>query len=156
MLWAGLIALMIAHSPGAATITVPAKLGRSVHVALPVQRAALVATEELIRALNLWDQVVSVSRWAQEGCDIVKAWVERYRHLKKPAVGQGTDVNLIAVLGVRPQLVITWGVYPSSVRFLENEGFPPSPSSLKALANSMRPFASMESSLARNSALRKS
>ncbi len=123
------------------SVTVTDKLGRTVHVPLPVERAALVATEEIIPALDLWDRVVGVSKWAQEGCDVVKAWVTRSPHLRKPAVGQGMDVNVEAVLSVRPQLVVTWAVFPSSVRFLEERGIPTiaiQPDSIEELRDTIR------------------
>lgn len=103
-------------------ISITDKLGRAVKVKVPVERAAIVATEEIIPALDVWDRVVGVSKWAQEGCDLVKAFVTEYPHLRKPVVGQGMDVNVEAVMKVRPEIVVTWSVYPSSVKFLEERG----------------------------------
>jgi len=106
----------------ASTLTVTDKLGRTVTVDVPVKRAVIVITHELIPAMNLWNQVAGVSRWAEENCDLYKAIVRENPSLKKPTVGAGTNVNVEAVLKLNPGLVITWTYNPDTIRFLEQKG----------------------------------
>jgi iron complex transport system substrate-binding protein len=106
----------------AGTLRVTDKLGRTVMVDVPVKRAVIVIAYELIPALNLWNQVVGVSRWAEKNCDIYKAIVRENPSLRKPTVGAGTDLNIEAVLRLNPDLVITWTYNPNTIWFLEKKG----------------------------------
>lgn len=104
------------------SLTLVDKLGRSVTVSVPVKKAVVVITYELIPALGIWDQVVGVSRWAEVECDIYKDIIEKSPHLKRPHVGIGTDINVEAVMALKPDLVITWTYNPAPIRFLEEKG----------------------------------
>ena len=106
----------------ASTFTLTDKLGRTVTVNVPVKRAVIVISYELIPAMNLWNQVIGVSRWAEEHCDLYKAIVRENPSLRKPNVGAGSDVNVEAVLKLNPGLVITWTYNPGTIRFLEQKG----------------------------------
>uniref|UniRef100_A0A7C4JST0 ABC transporter substrate-binding protein n=1 Tax=Thermodesulfobacterium geofontis TaxID=1295609 RepID=A0A7C4JST0_9BACT len=106
----------------ASTFRVTDKLGRNVVVNVPVKRAVIGITYELIPALNLWNQVTGVSRWAEENCDLYKAIVSENPLFKKPTVGAGTDLNVEAVLRLKPDIVITWTYSPNTIRFLEQKG----------------------------------
>lgn len=107
---------------GTSSLTLVDKLGRTVTVSVPLKRAVIIITYELIPALGIWDQVVGVSRWAETECDVYKAIIEKSPHLKKPHVGIGTDINIEAVMALRPDLVITWTYNPAPIRFLEEKG----------------------------------
>lgn len=106
----------------ASTITITDKLGRKVSINVPVKRAVVVISYELIPALNLWSQVSGVSRWAEENCGPYKAIFNETPSLKRPTVGAGSDLNVEAVLKLNPDLVITWTYNPDTIKFLEEKG----------------------------------
>ncbi|MFN3406684.1 MAG: ABC transporter substrate-binding protein [Caldimicrobium sp.] len=123
------------------TLSFTDKLGRKVSVNVPVKKAVIVITGELIPALNLWDQVVGVSRFTQEECDVYKALIKEKPYLKRTQVGSGSDLNVEAVLKLEPDLIITWTYYPNTIRFLENRGltvFAVHPESLEELYEVIR------------------
>ncbi|GAB6182402.1 hypothetical protein [Thermodesulfovibrio hydrogeniphilus] len=70
-----IILLLMVGAGFASTITVKDKLERQVTVQAPVKRAVVVITYELIPALNIWNQVIGVSRWAEDYCGLYKAIV---------------------------------------------------------------------------------
>lgn len=107
---------------GASSLVITDKLGRTITVDVPVKRAVVVITYELVPALGIWDQVVGVSRWAEEECDIYRTIVHKSPHLKRPHVGIGTDINAEAVMALNPDLVITWSYNEKAIRFLEEKG----------------------------------
>jgi iron complex transport system substrate-binding protein len=106
----------------AETLRVTDKLGRKVMVDVPVKRAVIVITYELIPALNLWNQVVGVSRRAEEVCGLYRAILNENPNFRKPTVGAGSDLNIEAVLRLNPDLVITWTYSPNTIWFLEEKG----------------------------------
>ncbi len=106
----------------AETLKVTDKLGRTVMVDVPVKRAVIVITYELIPALNLWSQVVGVSRWAEEVCGLYRAILNENPNFRKPTVSAGSDLNIEAVLRLNPDLVITWTYNPNTIWFLEKKG----------------------------------
>jgi len=106
----------------ASTFTLTDKSGRAVTVNVPVKRAVIVISYELIPAMNLWNQVAGVSRWAEEHNDLYKAIVRENPSLRKPNVGAGSDLNVEAVLKLNPDLVVTWTYNPDTIRFLEQKG----------------------------------
>ncbi len=99
-------------------------LGRTVTVSVPVSKAIIVITYELIPALDLWERIGGVSRWAEEECDLYRAMVGDNPHLRKPHVGVGTDVNVETVIALKPDVVVTWGYSAHSIQFLEAKGIP--------------------------------
>jgi len=117
-----IVCFTVSFLSGASSITVTDKLGRTVTVNVPVRRAVVVITYELIPALGIWDQVAGVSRWAEEECDLYRTLVRTKPELKKPHVGVGTDVNIESVLALNPDLVITWAYNPKAVKFMEENG----------------------------------
>ncbi|MFZ8831572.1 MAG: ABC transporter substrate-binding protein [Thermodesulfobacteriaceae bacterium] len=106
----------------AETIRVTDKLGRTVTIDVPVKRAVIVTTYELIPALNLWNQVVGVSRWAEEVCGLYRAILNENPNFRRQTVGGGSDLNVEAVLKLNPDLVITWTYNPNTIWFLEKKG----------------------------------
>lgn len=95
-------------------------LGRKVTVSVPVKRAAIFQTHELIPALGLWDQVVGIGRYAYT-CDVIRATKPDVEKTVASA-GSGVDVNIEALLKINPDIVITWTYKPESVRFMEAKG----------------------------------
>jgi len=106
----------------ASTHTFTDKLGRAITVNVPVKRAFIVISYELIPAMNLWNQVAGVSRLAEDNNDLYKAIIRENPSLRKPTVGAGSDVNVEAVLKLNPDIVITWTYNPDTIRFLEQKG----------------------------------
>lgn len=95
-------------------------LGRTITVNVPVKRAIIFSTYEMIPALGLWDQVIGVGRHAYRNDLMLAARPNIEREYL--SAGSGMDVNIEAVLKARPDLVITWAIKPESVRFLEQRG----------------------------------
>lgn len=113
----------IATTGMASPLTVTDALGRTVTVSVPVKRAVIVITYELIPALDLWHQVAGVSRWATLHNDLYRAAVVDHPECNIPVVGtSGADVNLESILSLKPDVVITWTYNPDVVAFLEKKG----------------------------------
>lgn len=112
--------LMVAATLEAAAITYTDKMGRVVHVPIPVKRAVFFISYELIPALGIWDRVVGIGRWAYDN-DLMKATrpdIEKFI----PSAGSGSDVNIEALLKLKPDIVLTWTFKPETVRFMEEKG----------------------------------
>lgn len=104
----------------ATTLTCTDKLGRRVVLSLPVKRAIFLISYELIPVLDIWDNVVGISRYAYQN-DLIKAArpdIER----SVPNAGSGMDINIEALLKLRPEVVITWAYKPEAIRFMEEKG----------------------------------
>ncbi|MBF0507310.1 MAG: ABC transporter substrate-binding protein [Deltaproteobacteria bacterium] len=104
----------------AAELTYEDKLGRVVNVTIPVNRAVLLISYELLPTLKVWDKVVGVARWAYSN-DLMKA-VRPDLAKSIPSVGDGTTINIEALLRLKPDVVITWTSRPDNVRFMEEKG----------------------------------
>ncbi len=117
-----LLALGLSGYVSAEPYTVVDKLGRSISVDIPVRRAVIALSYELIPALDIWDRVVGVSSWAQDHTDVYKALVKLNPSLRKPTIGIGTSLNVEAILKLNPDVVITWTYTPETIAFLENKG----------------------------------
>ncbi|MDI6890146.1 MAG: ABC transporter substrate-binding protein [Thermodesulfovibrionales bacterium] len=117
---AGFSLILTFSSPEASTITYNDKLGRKVAIDVPVKRAVFFISYELIPTLGVWDKVVGISRWAYDN-DLMKA---AKPDIEKtiPSVGSGSDVNIEALLKLKPDLVITWTFKPETIRFMEEKG----------------------------------
>ncbi|MGD0229357.1 MAG: ABC transporter substrate-binding protein [Syntrophorhabdales bacterium] len=127
-----------AASASPASVTYKDKLGRSVTVPVPVKRAVFLISYELVPVLGVWDRVAGVGRWAYDN-DLMKAAKPDIRSI--PSVGNGTDINMEALLRLKPDLVITWTFKPELVRFMEERGLPVIaiyPESLSELYDVMR------------------
>ncbi|MCX7817327.1 MAG: ABC transporter substrate-binding protein [Syntrophales bacterium] len=97
------------------------RLGRHVEIPVPVKRVVFLQMYELIPVLEIWDRVVGLSRYAIKN-DLLMAARPNVSKLY-PIVGGGTDINLEVLVGVKPELIITWAATPEQVRFLERKGF---------------------------------
>lgn len=105
-----------------AELVVTDKLGRPVAVQVPVRRAVLCITYELIPALDLWEQVVGVSSWAESSSGLYRAFVFGGFKPRKPTVGTGVNLNAEALLELRPDVILTWSYDPRAIEFLEKRG----------------------------------
>jgi len=112
--------LLNAGAVEAESITITDKLGRVVTIDVPVHRAAILQTYELIPALGIWDNVVGLGRHAYAN-DLIKATKPDVAKVI-PSPGSGDDINIEALLALKPELVITWTYKPESVRFIEDKG----------------------------------
>jgi len=137
----GLLCLLFfsAVSVNAGTLTCSDKLGRAVTISVPVSRAVIFQTYELIPALRIWDQVVGIGRYAYDN-DLVKA-VKPDIETTVPSAGSGLDVNIEALLKLKPECVISWTFKPDTIRFMEEKGLKVvgiSPESLQELYEVIR------------------
>lgn len=102
----------------ASGLEVKDKLGRTVEVSVPVRRAVMLSLYEFVPALDLWASVAGINRWAfqqQPVCDF-----PQLRDV--PQVGTGFNVNVEALLALRPDVTVTWSQKPETVEFLARRG----------------------------------
>jgi iron complex transport system substrate-binding protein len=116
----GCILAMSAASVEAADINYTDKLGRQVNITVPVRKAVIFQTTELIPVLGIWDRVVGVGRFTYDS-DILKAAKPDIASAI-PCAGSGAEVNIEAILKADPDLVVAWSYYPDQVRFMESKG----------------------------------
>jgi len=75
---------------------------------------------ELIPALNLWDRVVGISRFAYTNDLLRQAMPQLPQWI--PSAGSARNVNMEVLLRQRPELVVTWSPRRDTVTFMENRG----------------------------------
>lgn len=114
------VVVCLTSSAGAEPFTYTDELHRTVTVSVPVKRAVLFQTHELIPALGLWDQVVGIGRHAYR-CDVIRATKPDFERTVASA-GSGVDVNMEMLLKLNPEVVVTWTYKPESLRFIEARG----------------------------------
>jgi iron complex transport system substrate-binding protein len=120
-LWAFAAALLLLSCAAEAeTITFTDKLGRVVSIPVPVGRAVLFQMYELVPAFGVWDKIVGIGRYAYDN-DLMKA-AKPDIATAIPSVGTGIDVNMEALLTLKPDIVITWTFKPDAVKFMEEKG----------------------------------
>lgn len=120
-IWCFLILFIVsAASAEAETITYKDKLGRDITVKVPVRSVVFFQTYELIPSLGIWDKVVGIGRWAYENDLMLAAKPDIKKTI--PSAGSGTDVNIEAILKLKPELVITWTWNPNVVWFMQEKG----------------------------------
>jgi len=103
------------------TVIYTDKLGRVVTVEAPVKRAIILITYDLIPALDIWDDVVGINRWAYSHDDLFKM-IRPNVEKTIPSVGTGDNVNIEAILALKPDIVITWTYRSEIMRFMEQKG----------------------------------
>ena len=101
------------------SVTYRDKLGRTVTVPVPVKRAVFLISYELVPVLGVWDRVAGVGRWAYDN-DLIRQSKPDIRSI--PSVGSGTDVNVEALMKLKPDVVVTWTFKPEPVKFMEERG----------------------------------
>lgn len=114
------VAVFLACGARAETVVVTDKFGRSVPVEVPVRRAVLLDTYELVAALGVWDRVVGVSRFAFAN-DLIRATVPDAA-TRFADVGTPVDVNIEALLALKPDLVVTWDLNRQLVDYMADKG----------------------------------
>ncbi len=113
-------AVIVMEASASTSIIYTDKLGRTVAIPTPVNRVVFFQTYELIPALGIWDRVVGIGRWAYDN-DLMRAAKPDIAK-KIPSAGTGTDINIEALLKLKPDLVITWSFKPENIRFMEEKG----------------------------------
>jgi len=94
--------------------------GRKVIIDIPVKKACLLVTYELIPALKIRDQVVAIGKWAYDD-PILKATVSDLNRIPSPGVGgPGVNVELLKKLGT--ELIVTFRTPQEELNFLEAKG----------------------------------
>ncbi|MGD0970934.1 MAG: ABC transporter substrate-binding protein [Desulfobaccales bacterium] len=84
-------------------------------------RVVLFECYETVAALHAWDRVVGISRYAYDN-DLLKRVVPHLRQI--PALGSAFNVNVEALLALKPDLVVTWTSKPESAEHLRRQGIP--------------------------------
>lgn len=121
MVFCGVMFLfLLAASASGETITARDKLGRELRIQVPVKRAVFFQTYELVPALDLWDRAVGIARFAYDN-DLMKAAKPDIARTI-PSVGGGTDINMEALMKLKPELVVTWTSRPENITYMEQKG----------------------------------
>lgn len=97
--------------------------GRTVTLEVPVKRAVVTMTYELVCSLGAMDRVVGISQNAQEFSPVFKALLRKEPSLRKPTVGTPWRIDLEMLIKLNPDLVIMWANNPSLLKFIDNKGF---------------------------------
>lgn len=95
------------------------RLNRTIAIPVPVQRAVFLQMYELLPALDVWDKVAGVASYACRN-DLIRAARPDIETI--PSVGSGANVNVEAIMQLKPDLVITWAWKPETIRFMEAKG----------------------------------
>ncbi len=105
---------------GERKITLTDKYSRKVSVEIPVKRACLLVTYELIPALNIRSQIACIGSWGYQS-PILKATVPDLKSIPSPGTGgPGLNVELLKSLNV--DLIITFRVPLEELSYLESKG----------------------------------
>lgn len=106
-------------SARAASVTYTDRLNRTIDIPAPVQRVVFLQMYELLPALDVWDKVAGLASSAYKN-DLIRAAKPDVEII--PSVGSGSDVNIEAIMQLKPDLVITWAWKPETIRFMEAKG----------------------------------
>jgi len=98
------------------------KMGRTVTLQIPVKRAVLYETYELLPVTGTWGQVVGISRFAHGNDLLLALRPDLLRAI--PAVGSAQDTNAEVLLRLKPDVILIWTVNPQVIKFLEQRGLP--------------------------------
>ena len=117
-----LVLLVSAGSLLAGNCTYSDKLGRSVSMQVPVKRAVLNQMYDFIPALNAWDQVAGLPRWAFKDRILISLQPDLARHYA--LAGTGSDLNMEALIRLKPDVIVTWTYKSEQIRFIDRQGIP--------------------------------
>jgi len=95
------------------------KSGHLVKVNVPVKRAVLLTTYELIPALDIGSQIAATGKWAKKN-DLMKVSCGYLSGL--PSVGSGIDINMETMMKIQPDLIVSWTFRQEQVRFMADKG----------------------------------
>jgi iron complex transport system substrate-binding protein len=117
-----LMTLILSHVSDveAATLRYRDKMGRTVTLQIPVRRAVLYETYELLPVTGAWDRVAGISRFALDN-DLLLVVRPDITHAI-PSAGSAMELNAESLLRLKPDVVVTWSVNPAAVRFLASKG----------------------------------
>ncbi|MGB5156941.1 ABC transporter substrate-binding protein [Desulfobacterium sp. N47] len=104
----------------AAAVTYKDKLGKQITVTTPVKRAVFFETYELSAALDVWNSIAGISRYAYVNDLMLALKPDIAKSI--PSAGSGSDVNIEMLLRLRPDIVLTWTFKPETVKFMEEKG----------------------------------
>jgi iron complex transport system substrate-binding protein len=139
------ISLLLSGSfADARSIVVKDKLGREVSLQLPVKRAVFFQAYELLPILGVWDRVVGISRFALDNDVTLAGKPDIARTI--PSVGGTNDINIEALMRLKPDLVISWTSRPENITFMQDKGlrvYSIYPDSLGELYDVMRTLGSV-------------
>lgn len=114
-----LLLITTATSAQAAVVHYTDKLNRTVDIPVPVERAVFLQMYEMLPALDIWNNVVGIASYAYRNELLRKANPEIDNiH----SAGNSGNVNVEAILQLKPDLVITWAWRPELIRFMEEKG----------------------------------
>jgi iron complex transport system substrate-binding protein len=114
--------LLTARMVEAENITYTDNLGRVATIQVPVSRAVIFQTYELIPALGIWDNIVGIGRYAYSN-DLIKATKPDVASvIPSASAGSGLDANMEVLFRLKPDVVITWTVKPEAVKFIKDRG----------------------------------
>ncbi len=83
-------------------------------------RVVLFEFYETVAALQAWDRIVGISRYAYDN-DLLKRVVPHLQEIPSP--GTGFVANVEALMALKPDMVVTWDRRPEQVDFLRRQGF---------------------------------
>jgi iron complex transport system substrate-binding protein len=98
------------------------KLGRVITLQVPVKRAVMNQMYDFIPALNLWDQVAGLNRWAFED-EILNALCPELER-RYARIGTGSEINMERLIKLRPDVIVTWTSKPEQIHFIGRQGIP--------------------------------
>lgn len=104
-------------------ITVKDVRGKEIMLPYPVERAVVFEGYEIVDALGAFDKVVGVQEYCHRDPILLKT-VPNIKNIPAVASSGASEVNIEALLALRPDVVITWNVYPKPVEDMEAAGIP--------------------------------
>ncbi|RSN72421.1 MAG: hypothetical protein DSO07_07900 [Thermoproteota archaeon] len=103
-------------------ITVKDVRGKEITLPYPVERAVVIEGYEITAALGAFDKVVGSQDYAVKRDRTLQKVVPNIKDM--PIVGTASSVNMEMLLSLRPEVVITWDVYPKVIEDIESAGIP--------------------------------
>jgi iron complex transport system substrate-binding protein len=86
---------------------------------VPVHSVAYMTYYETIPALNAWEKVVGINRFAYKN-ELMNASHLNLQSIPSP--GTGSEVNIETMLRLKPDVVFTWTYKPDLVTFMHDKG----------------------------------
>ena len=117
-LQAAVLFWVLSGSTDVFAFTVKDAAGNDIDIKPPVKRVVFLSLYELIPVFDVWDRAVGLNRWAFDN-ELLK----EFPRLKEiPSIGTADTVNIEVLLGLHPDLVITWSYKPEVAEFLIRRG----------------------------------
>ncbi len=96
--------------------------GKRITLEVPVKRAVVTMTYEVVCSLGAMDRVVGISQNAYEFSPVFKALLRKNPSLRRPIIGTPWQIDLEKLTQLNPDVVIMWANNPELLQFLENKG----------------------------------